>query len=302
MAEANLQVFPERLPVITSVFGVPVREDLAFTDAKGRDSKSVRKSTEQSLERLQSILPRVLAPGETIFMISTAQGQAASINAFFVGVLANALFRTCLVVTSRRLLRFRIRWRGLADWRWDDGVTSLLWGDVTAARHSGALAGNRLTALARSGGRETYSGLRRPFVKKLMKMLPVLLPSSSSDASATGTPVALCPRCLAALVPRHYQCPQCGQAFKNEKRLLWRTILIPGGEYFYVGHAVMGIFQGLIELILLLVTLAAVIATPDVKEEGAWVAAAVLFLVLLAHKFSAWLGCRRLVRTYLPVK
>jgi hypothetical protein len=306
LAEANLQMFPERLPVITSVFGVPVREDIAFSDAKGRENKGVRKASEQALERLQGILARLLAPNETVLLVSTAQGQVATFDALFVGLIigvfaANALSRSCLVVTNQRFLRFRIRSSRLTAWSWDEGVSSLLCGD-TAEVKKGSILGNQLIFLTRGGARETYSGLSRPFTAKLRKLLPVLLPVNAGAGSSAGTMVALCPRCLAGLAPQIYECPQCSQAFKNEKRLLWRTILIPGGEYFYVGHAVMGIFQGLIELILLLVTLAAVIATPDVKQEGAWVAAVVLFLFLLAHKFSGWLGCRRLVRTYLPVK
>ncbi|MGO9640984.1 MAG: hypothetical protein ACLP1Y_06755 [Candidatus Acidiferrales bacterium] len=303
MAESNLQVFPDRLPQVTSVFGVPVREDVCFTDAKGRDNKRVRRIAERSLERLQDILPRVLAPNETVFLISTAQGQALTLEAFFVGVVvANAMSRTCLVVTNRRLLRFRIRSRALAAWSWDDGVTSLLWGDVTEVKPGRGLWTNQFTVRTRSGGKETYSGVGRPFNSKLNMILPVLLPSSSGETSAAGGPVALCPKCLGALVPRNYQCQQCSQAFKDEKSLLRRTIVIPGGEYFYVGHSVLGILVGFGELGLLVASIGTFIAAFSGDAQGDWVIAGFAFLILLIHKLSGYFACRRLVRTYLPVK
>lgn len=302
VAEANLQVFPDRVPQVTLLFGVLVREDLAFTDAKGRDNMGVRKGAEQALERLQSILPRVLAPGETVLLISPAQCQSVNLDSIFLGiVVAMALSKSCLVLTNRRLLRFRTQSSGLAGWKWDDGVASLLWGDAAEIK-PGGFAGNQLTVRSRSGSKEIFMGLARPFMAKLKRMLPILLPNSSGDASAAGAEVALCPRCLAVLVPRNYQCPQCGQAFKDEKTLLRRTIVIPGGECFYVGHAGLGVLLGLSELILLVAFAGTLIAALGGNAQDDFVIAAIVFLFLLVHKLSGYFACRRLLRTFLPVK
>lgn len=45
--------------------------------------------------------------------------------------------------------------------------------------------------------------------------------------------VSLCPQCRAALTPGVYECAGCKLAFRNERTLLWRTIFVPGGAYFY---------------------------------------------------------------------
>jgi hypothetical protein len=100
-----------------------------------------------------------------------------------------------------------------------------------------------------------------------------------------------------------YRCAQCGQEFRDEKKLFWRTLLIPGGEYFYVRQIGLGILQGIIEAIILVyaVVLASIAITSggdDAVDAG--VAAVFIFLVLIFHKLAAYGQCRRMVRGFLP--
>jgi hypothetical protein len=96
----------------------------------------------------------------------------------------------------------------------------------------------------RDGRKELYWRLSARDGKKLKAVLPTLLQNSTGAVTPAGGMVSLCPKCLATLTPNTYRCAQCGQLFKDEKTLQ-RFLLIPGGEYFYVGQNHIGALHGL---------------------------------------------------------
>jgi len=302
MFDANQQVYPDRPPQIVSVSGVNVRADILFTDAKGRDNKGQQKVAEKILAGLQLILPRLMGPNEVILATGFAQTQATFFEQLFLGWGAYLLGRSILVVTNRGLLRFRIRSKGLVGWEWDNGVQGIGWGDLAEARVTGGL-GRRFVMRFRNNQKQTVSRLLPTFHKKLQMLAPLLLNANLGDATAATAPVSLCPKCLAPLTAGLYQCAQCGQVFRDEKKLLWRTWLIPGGEYFYVGSIGFGILQAIVELIILVwavVLIGAGMASGD-SDAGASVVTGVVFLLILVfHKLAAYVQCRRIVRGFLP--
>ncbi|MGB6432390.1 MAG: hypothetical protein WBF06_17560 [Candidatus Acidiferrales bacterium] len=302
MFDPNQQVYPDRLPQIVPAFGVRVRADLVFTDAKGKDSAGQKKIAENALAGLQAILPRLMGPNEVVLAVGFAQGQIPIFERMFLGWGAYLLGRTCLVATNRGLLRFRIRGKGLFGWEWDNGVQGIGWGDVAEAKAKGGLG--RLFALRyRNNQKETYWRLAGVFGKKLQTLAPLLLNANLGEATAAGGPTSLCPKCLAPLNAGVYRCAQCGQVFRDEKKLFWRTLLIPGGEYFYVRQFGFGILQAFVELMVLVyaVVLLATAATSGGDDAvTAAVAGAFIFLVLIFHKLAAYQQCRRMVRGFLP--
>jgi hypothetical protein len=276
MFDPNQQIYPDRLPQIVEVSGVHVRDDLVFTDAKGKDSARQRKIAEKALAGLQSILPRLMGPNEVVLAVGFAQGQIPIFERMFLGWGAYFLGRTCLVVTNRGLLRFRIQSKGLFGWEWDNGVQGVGWGDLAEARAKGGL-GRLFVLRYRDNQKETFWRLAGVFGKKLQTLGP--------------------------LTAGAYRCAQCGQEFRDEKKLFWRTLLIPGGEYFYVRQIGLGILQAIIETIILVY--AVVLASAAITSGGddaidAAVAAAFIFLVLIFHKLAAYGQCRRMVRGFLP--
>jgi hypothetical protein len=302
MFDPNQQIYPDRLPQIVEVSGVRVRDDMVFTDAKGKDSARQRKIAEKTLAGLQSILPRLMGPNEVVLAVGFAQGQIPIFERMFLGWGAYFLGRTCLVVTNRGLLRFRIRSKGLFGWEWDNGVQGVGWGDLAEARAKGGL-GRLFVLRYRNNQKETFWRLAAVFGKKLQTLAPLLLNANLGEATAAGGPTALCPKCLGPLTTGAYRCAQCGQEFRDEKKLFWRTLLIPGGEYFYVRQIGLGILQAIIEAIILVyaVVLASVAVTSGGDDAlDAAVAAAFIFLVLVFHKLAAYGQCRRMVRGFLP--
>jgi hypothetical protein len=302
MFDPNQQVYPDRVAQIVSVSGVNARADLVFTDAKGRDNNGQRKSAEKALAGLQSVLPRLMGPNEVVLAIGFAQTQATMFEQLFLGWGAYIMGRTILVVTNRGLLRFRIRSKGLFGFEWDNGVQGIGWGDVAEARAVGGL-GRRFVVRYRNNQKQTFSRLAPAFQKKLQILAPLLLNANLGDATAATAPTSLCPKCLAPLAAGVYRCGQCGQEFRDEKKLLWRTWLIPGGEYFYVRQVAFGILQAIVELIILVWALALFVSAATSSGDDATtyaVTGGLIFLLWVFHKLAAYVQCRRIVRGFLP--
>jgi hypothetical protein len=305
MADPNLPIHSTRLPQITPGSALSVREDVAFSDAQGHDRPRVRKATDQTFSRLQEILPRVLQSREVVLYVLAAQAPLSPLAQLFLGWQAYGFTRTILVLTNLRLLRFRIRSKGWNRWVWDQGLQSVALGDISEARVKGFFLSPQLSLHYRDGRKERYWRLRMRDAKKLKTILPPLLQNSTGAVSPTGGMIPLCPKCLATLSPNTYRCSQCGQVFKDEKTLR-RFLLIPGGEYFYVGQNHIGALHGLAQTMWLLAVVAVVAGLMLGPHRANLWAAAIpaggVFAFFALHKFAGFFPCRQLVREFIPLK
>ena len=304
MADPNLPIHSTRLPQITPGSALSVREDVAFSDAQGHERPRVRKAADQIFARLQEILPRVLQSREVVLYALAAQAPISPLAQLFLGWQVYGFTRTILVLTNLRLLRFRIRGKGWNRWIWDQGLQSVALGDISEAKVKGFLS-PQLLLQYRDGRKERYWRLRMRDAKKLRAILPPLLQNSTGAVSAAGGMIPLCPKCLATLSPNTYRCSQCGQVFKDEKTLR-RFLLIPGGEYFYVGQNHIGALHGLAQAMWLLVVVAVVaglmLGPHRANVLNAVIPAGGVFGVFTLHKLAGFFPCRQLVREFIPLK
>ncbi len=305
MADPNLPIHSTRLPQITPGSALSVREDVAFSDAQGHERPRVRKATDQTFSRLQEILPRVLQSREVVLYVLAAQAPISPLAQLFLGWQAYGFTRAILVLTNLRLLRFRIRSKGWNRWVWDQGLQSVALGDISEARVKGFFLSPQLSLHYRDGRKERYWRLRMRDAKKLKTILPPLLQNSTGAVSPTGGMIPLCPKCLATLSPNTYRCSQCGQVFKDEKTLR-RFLLIPGGEYFYVGQNHIGALHGLAQTMWLLAVLAVfaglMLGPHRANLWAAAIPAGGVFAFFALHKLAGFFPCRQLVREFIPLK
>jgi hypothetical protein len=309
---ADVALYPDQLPRVTSSGPVRLREDFLYTDGKGRENDGRRKAAEKALENLQDILGRLLEPQEAVFYIARAVAPLSIFEQLSLGWQAYHMYGTLLVFTNRRLLRFGVTGKGWRSWAWRRTLHSVSWGDVAEAKCKGLLS-KALRIKYRSGRKESYMSIRRADAKKIRTLLGAFLPSAAAEASPAQDMVSLCPQCLAQLTPRVYQCQQCRLEFKTEKALLWRTILIPGGGYFYVGWKGFGVFFGFLELFFLFelgywlgVALGLLPPpAPGPNEPPATVAVALFTVAFLLLGYAlesviVYLHMRRFVREFVP--
>ncbi len=309
MANPSLPIYIDQVPRIVSSNGLSIREDVLFTDAKGRQTDSSRKKAEALLEKWREVLPALLEPNETIFyIVKSCQAPVTPLEQFFLGVYAYSISATALVLTNLRIIHLGVTSRG----KWRRVLKSVRWGDLSDAKVKGWIS-RVLDLKYASGEKERYWRLQGKDSKKIKAVLEALMPASRAEASAAQGIVSLCPDCRAVLTKRIYQCHACGLAFKNERALLKWTALIPGGGYLYAGFTVLGIlslfFEGLFLIEAILYALMATgVMQPGRTANGSasyrgdlWFTVAICLLIIGFRKLLEYMHGRRIIRTFLPL-
>lgn len=310
MPNADLPVHSNRAPQIAASDGLRIREDVLYTDEKGEESERRRKRGRKALGKLKEILPGMLDGNETVlYVVSRCQAPTDTLERLTTNWYTYQATATALVFTNQRILHFGVD----AGGRWKRTVKSVRWGGIAEAEVKGWIS-RQMTLRYASGKKESYWNLGRRDGRKVKAILEAMMPASRGETGAEQEMVSLCPDCREALTPGKYLCGQCGLAFKDEKTLIWRTLLIPGGAYFYTGRWLFGIVAGFTDGILWLVFLYSILAAmnPRILEppqngrpatsEGLWPVAVFFLLLVGLHRLIAYRHGRWAVRSHLPLK
>jgi len=305
-SDAGLQA--NLMPRLATAAGIAIREDVAFTNADGKENKKIRQRAETTLQRLQEPLRRVLQQDEAVLYVLRAQSPVSLVQQVTTGWYIYQLTQCVLVVTNRRLLQFQVE-PGLFSrdaWKWRSSWRMVAWGDVKDIKLSGLLACEMyLTYL--NGKKEKFWGIERKDKKKLELLLARLAPSTQGEMTSASGIVQLCPKCAAALASGIYSCASCGQRFKDEQTARIRSILIPGGGYFYTGMIWLGIVDAIVESFLLLALLAltleaAGIVPPDAGQAPAsWGMVGFMLVIIAIEKWVTIYHSQHRVRDYMPI-
>ncbi len=312
MPARDLPIHPEHYPQIQDVDGIPLRIDTIYSNHKGAEKSGIRKNAEKALGKLGDILKKVLEPEEAILYILPGQAPIGELQQFTLGWVTYNITRTMLVVTNRRLLAFHSKPKAFRDWDWARRVRSIRFGDLAEGQVKGFLS-HYLRLQYADGRKEKYWGLRGADAKKLRLILAAAMPGRSGEATAARGPVSLCPTCSAALEAGMENCRQCGQFFASEKEMWKRSILFPGGGYFYTGQTGLGILDAFAESMLigiLAVMLLIAAGVPDFtagdldpylsQGTAAGTAGLVAVLLVLEKSITGYHG-RHLVHDFLPL-
>jgi hypothetical protein len=300
---SQIAVHPDQTVRLTTHNGLPVREDTAFTNRRGVEKRGIRKRAELALDKLQEPLRKILGPDEAVLYLARGQIMPGGIEQFFLGWHSYFLAPAMLVLTNKRLIHLLITRNGT----WKKSVRSARWGDVEEANAKGLLAA-KLNIRYRNGTKEIYWGMIRDDSNKVQLLLEVLLPQAAGDTSSALAMTNFCPTCGAALTPGVYACPHCRMQFKDEATAVKRSLLIPGGGFFYTGHPFLGLMHAITDLMLIVFACVWAItavgttqpdSTPDVRST-ALVIVAVVIAILVLHKWMLTRVARRLVRNYIP--
>lgn len=309
MANADLAIYETHMPRLVSANGISVREDVLYTDAKGEPDERSKKRAEDALADLRDILPALLEPKETIlFVIKSCQAPMGVLEQLFLGWYVYRVTATRLVFTNLRLLHFGVAGGG----KWNRTLKSVRWGDVAEGKVKGWL--NRMLVIACTNRKkEKYWRLRRKDSQKAKGVVNAVLPASRGETTSAQGFQSLCPECRAPLTAGNYQCTACGLKFKDEKTLLWRTLLIPGGGYLYAGMTFLGVL-GFVEGVLMLglifsLLLALGVVAPGTAEGGGpvqaeefWGATVFLAILVALYKGLEYIHCRRVIQNFTPLK
>lgn len=307
MPNPDVSIHSNQRPHLNSLYRLRLREDTAFTSCKGLEKSGVRKRAEKTLSKLREALLKMLSPEEVILYLARAQAPAGLFEQWSFGWYIYSVTRTMLVFTNRRIIHLLVKGNG--DWK--RSLRSVQWGDLANAKVKGWALNRTLRLTYRNGQNEDYWGLGHADAKKIKVLLGALLPGSAGEGSPAQGMVQLCPSCTATLSPESYKCRQCNLSFKDMKTMVRRSLLIPGGGYFYTGHWVLGLADFLVEAILLYLTVFAFLVglgvvqpgtgPEDVISPAAAFGEGIFYAAILS--FEKWLTihhCRRFIRDHIP--
>jgi len=310
MPTTELLVPTQQTPSRAANGPVPLRADTLYTNHKGKEKKSLRQRATKMLSQLEAPLRMLLEPGETILYIAPGQAPVTAMEHLAFGWYVVMMSRNALVVTDRRLVRLALDRKG----GWKHAVKTVRWSDISEAKVPGLLLPTCLRLKYADGTREKYWGIGVGDARKLRLLLTQLVkPSSQPRPNAAGL-TALCPSCAATLTPRQYTCMRCRLEFKDESTMVRRSIMIPGGGYFYCRHWLLGVGDFVGELVLLAMVIVhlalAVGALPAGLLDGGanpgpdqyWLMTAIFAGILGFEKWLTIHHCRRFVRDFIPLR
>ena len=307
MANADTQIYPTIPARRVDQEGFFVREDVLYSDAKGREKGKLRKSALAVLDALGDVLRRVLEKDETILYIASAQAMPGALGQVLGGgwhTQSLPLPRAILFLTDRRIIALRVRKR-MSGWDWNRGIWTARWGDVGKAIVGGFVS-RYLTLKFRNGEPRQYWRFGWGDLKKVRMVIEALRAQTTGESTAGGGAVSLCPNCLATLAPRAYKCPSCSVEFKDEKTLLQRALVVPGGASLYVGANGLGMLRAAFESLLtisILVSLFELTRAPKGSEREAALMSSILIecAVLFVDKLMAYSLALPQIRDFIPI-
>ena len=305
MSNTDIQIYPTIPSRRVNQEGFYVREDVLYSNAKGREKDRLRKSALVVLDALGDVLRRILEKDETIFCIAPGQAMPGPIAQFFgSGWHSQSIPRTILFLTDRRIIALRMRKR-MSNWDWNRGIWTARWGDLENVTADGFVS-RYLTLKFRNRETRRYWRFGWGDLKKIRLVIDTLRPHATGESTTAGGPVSLCPNCLAALTPGAYKCPSCSVEFKDEKTLLKRSLIVPGGASLYVGASGLGVLRAIFESVIsisILISLFELTRAPKGSSAEATLITGVVVecAVLFVDKLLAYHLALRQVRDFIPI-
>jgi hypothetical protein len=296
---ADLPIHDNQLARTTKVDGIPIRDDVLFTNDKGEENGRIQKRSEKTLRKLLPALQRLLLPDEAVLYVMPARSPLSILEQLTAAWWTALLAASTIVMTSKRILFFPVN----RDGSWKESVRAVQWGDLEEVKPTGLLI-RYVSFRFRNGSKITYTNIRRADAKKIAAIAHKLIPAGSGELSSTQGLVQLCPDCRHVLTQGQYFCSGCGLIFKNEKSMVTRSILLPGGGYFYTGHPLIAMIPAIVEAFLVLEILSLLVAASTSAKAMPNIRAGLLALgvVWAIETAVTILHCRRYVRDFIPEK
>jgi hypothetical protein len=251
------------------IFGLPVDTRILFANSKGVYKPSIEKAKTKLLRKL-GFLAHFLDADEKIVFVTTGCSPFTTLEQLTMGAgMVVVLKRAFFVFTNQRLLHIPASWT--FDYR--GSIAQILYQDCRQLQ----VKGSRLVAEYRNGKKEQFLYIPRSD-RAIVKHFQFAT-SESDRPSENPQRNHLCPNCTEVLPARTVTCPSCGLAFKSRAKALTRSILLPGGGYFYTGHPFLGIGDAVGETYLVVLNLVVLFA--GLLGDTKAMATLPVFLVLL---------------------
>ncbi|MEW6666922.1 MAG: zinc-ribbon domain-containing protein [Thermodesulfobacteriota bacterium] len=204
----------------------------------GRYKSGLNKYKLKVLKSIQGILGKVLHEEERVLRIGSGTAYYPAEIFFGNGYLTMLYNRYAILATNQRALLINIDHRMRRPTHYLFQVPYHNLKKVTLSSLFG-----RLTLKVMKGKKRTLTGIKRAAAKELSLLFKERKEEAEKAASSEGVLENLCPSCFVPLGPGLIKCTQCEAGFKEPKKAMLRSLLLPGLGDLYLGHRFLGILE-----------------------------------------------------------
>lgn len=277
---------------ISMVGAIPVKTSVIFANHKGVYKKGIEKGQRKMLAKVRFIEP-FLELNEHVLLVTRACSPASMMEQFFNGAMIVGLKASYLVFTNLRIIHIPVTmWRG----KYRDCIAQIRYGDIVNVKSR--WSGLKFTYF--SGKKEKFFNTSGKWRNKMRVILAGIEPKDSK--SETGERTHLCPRCKAELTEDVFQCEACGLEFKNKKKAMKMTALVPGGGFFYTRHWLMGIGDVLVELWLWLAMIGTFLGIAEGDPEASSGGIIFIAIIIAMERFHCVYDTDKFVEEFIPTE
>lgn len=226
-----------------SIFGVPVDRNTIFNNHKGIYQKRVEQRQRKLIVK-STFIKFFLHHGEQIQCLTTGFSPVSGFERIATGPAFLFFKRALIIFTDRRILHVPTHF----DRSPRGAVSQIMYEDCASINTKG----RSLQVKYKNGQHDIFPYIGRKEKKKIQTLVHAL-PTVPKEAGRLRGRVYLCPSCTNMLPAHAHRCASCGLVFKSSFQAKLRSLLIPGGGYFYSRHPVVGAAVGLFELALMLI-------------------------------------------------
>jgi hypothetical protein len=224
-----------------TIFGFPVDRQLIFSNSGGYYKKSMEKRQRKLISRV-AFLRYFMHYGEKLLFLSTGYSPISILEQALTGPLFLFFKRAIFIFTDKRIIHIPTRFNRAHR----HALSQILYADCQRIE----LHGRTLVATYQDGRQESFPYMGTPEVRKIRKIL-TRLPIGNGQPSENPHRTALCPNCHTLLADGSETCPACELAFKTGFKARLRSLILPGGGYFYSRNPLPGVVSAGIELLLM---------------------------------------------------
>ena len=228
------------------------------------------------LMAVHDVLSKLLQDGEKITRIGKGTASYPFEVLFGNGYLTLMYNHYAIACTDRRLLFININPRMKHATHY---LFQMPYEHIKKARKGLLLGGIILQPF--KGKRRTFTNMKRYFAKDIQEFVVAKRESMPPVKPSEELLENLCPACFVPLPKKLTSCPTCKASFKEPKKALLKSLVMPGWGDFYLGHRALGGLELVGSLFVWMIVVSLVL------QGGPGSLIVPLFLLLLYNGFDA---------------
>ncbi len=228
------------------------------------------------LMAVHAVLSKILQDGEKVMCIGKGTASYPFEILFGNGYLTLMYNHYAVACTDRRLLFININPQMKQPTHY---VFQMPYEHIKKVK-KGLLMGG-LVLQPFQGKRRTFTNMKRYFAKEIHEFIAAKRESMPLVKPAEELLENLCPACFVPLPKGLSSCPACTAGFKEPKKALLKSLVMPGWGDFYLGHRALGGLELVGSLFVWMIVVSLVL------QGGPWSLIVPLFLLFLYNGFDA---------------